>query len=411
MNSRQRVLAAINHEPVDRIPVDFGGHRSSGIMAMAYARLKEYLGIREGAVYVYDLPQQLAIVEPAVLDELGVDVIEMGRGFLLDDSDWKDWELPDGTPCKVPYYINLAEPDGDWYLLAEDGRELAVRKKGTPFMEQIHYPMAGCDFENEDFDDIEEQFKYSMWTGVATPGGHLPLDEEGLKKLRSGAKKLRESTDKAIVGLFGGNVFEIPQFLFRMDNYLTYMGLYPEATMRLSQKLCDIHLKNLEKWLSAVGPYIDVILFGDDFGTQTGPFFSNAMYRQYYKPDQQKMWKRTKELADVRIMLHSCGAIEPLLPDLIEAGLEAVNPVQISCNGMDPALLKKRHGDRICFWGGGCDTRDILPHHTPAEVAAHVRKQVEIMRRGSGFVFQQVHNIMADIRPENVIALFKAVNR
>jgi len=411
MNSRERVLAAINHDPVDRIPIDFGGHRSSGIMAMAYARLKKYLGISSGDIYVYDMPQQLAIVEPEIMELLGVDVIEMGRGFLLDDAAWKEWILPDGTPCKIPQYINVEERSGDWYLLADDGRVLAVQKKGTPFMEHIHFPMADRDFEHDDFSDLAEQFKYSMWTGVATPGGHLALNEDGLMKLTTGAEKLRESTDKAIVGLFGGNMFEIPQYLYRMDNYLTYMGLYPEAILRLSEKLYELHLNNLEKWLGAVGDYIDVILFGDDFGTQTGPFMSTEMYREYYKPYQQKLWKRTKELADVKIMLHSCGGIEPLLDDLIDAGLEAVNPVQISCNGMDPKLLKEKYGSRMCFWGGGCDTRDILPHQSPEEVGRHVRKQVEIMQKGSGFVFQQVHNIMADIRPENIMALFKAVNQ
>ena len=129
MTSRERVLAALNHEPVDRIPIDFGGHRSSGIMAMAYARLKEYLGIRSGNIYIYDLPQQLAIVEPAVLNELGIDVIEMGRGFMTDDREWNDWVLPDGTPCKIPNYIRVEERGGDWYLLANDGRDLAVHKR------------------------------------------------------------------------------------------------------------------------------------------------------------------------------------------------------------------------------------------------------------------------------------------
>lgn len=411
MNSRERVIAAINHEPVDRIPIDFGGHRSSGIMAMAYARLKRHLRITSGDIYVYDMPQQLAIVEPEILDLFGVDTIEMGRGFLIDNEEWKEWVLPDGTPCKIPKYIQIKDRSGDWYLLAKDGRDLAVQKKGSPFMEHIHFPMAERDFESDDFDDLAEQFNYSMWTGVATAGGHLALDDKGLQELAAGARKLRESTDRAIIGLFGGNMFEIPQYLFRMDKYFTYMGLYPEAVIRLSEKLFELHLNNLEKWLTAVGPYIDVILFGDDFGTQMGPFMSTAMYRKYYKPYQQKLWKRTKELADVKIMLHSCGGIEPLLDDLIDAGLEAVNPVQISCNGMDPKHLKEQYGSRICFWGGGCDTRDILPLQTSEEVTAHVRKQVEIMRQGSGFVFQQVHNIMADIQPENIIALFNAVNR
>ena len=129
MNSRERVLAALNHQDTDRAPVDFGGHRSSGIMAMAYARLKNTLGITSGDIYIYDMVQQLAIVEPAVLDVLGIDVMEMGRGFLLGEEDWKDWVLPDGTPCKSPYYINVEKrPDG-WYLLSDSGLELAVQKR------------------------------------------------------------------------------------------------------------------------------------------------------------------------------------------------------------------------------------------------------------------------------------------
>ena len=411
MNSRERVIAAVNHEPVDRVPIDFGGHRSSGIMAMAYARLKRYLGISSGDIYVYDMPQQLAIVEPEVLDLIGVDTIELGRMFLTDDDDWKDWVLPDGTPCKIPKYINVEKHSGDWYMLSDDGKELAVQKQGSAFMEHIYYPMEDRDFENDGFDDLAEQFTNSMWTGVATPGGHLPMDEKGLQELTEGAKQLRESTDRAIIGLFGGNMFEIPQYLFRMDKYFTYMALYPDSIVRLSEKLCELHLSNLQKWLTAVGPYIDVILFGDDFGTQNGPFMSMDMYREYYKPFQRRMWKRTKELADVKIMLHSCGDIELLLDDLVDAGLEAVNPVQISCKNMDPELLKEKHGGSICFWGGGCDTRDFLPYKTPVQVEQHVRQQVDIMKRGSGFVFQQVHNILADVPPENIMAMFRAVNR
>jgi len=359
---------------------------------------------------VYDLPQQLAIVEPAVLDELGIDIIEMGRGFLTDDREWKDWVLSDGTPCKIPNYVRVEERAGDWYLLAIDGRELAVRRHGNPFMEQIHFPMAGRDFEHESFDDLEEQLNYTVWNGAATPDASFPLDGNGLQKLADGARNLRNSTDRAIVGLFDGSLFEIPQNLFRMENYFTYLALYPEAVLRLTEKLYAIHLQKLEKWLTAVGPYIDVILFSDDFGTQTGLFISRNMLRKFFKPFQRRLFKRARDLADVKIMLHSCGAIEPLLDDLIEAGVDAINPVQISSAGMDPTLLKAKYGQRICFWGGGCDPHRILPQSTPQEVAEHVRQQVAIMRRGGGFVFQQTHNIMPDARPENIVAMFRAVN-
>jgi len=224
------------------------------------------------------------------------------------------------------------------------------------------------------------------------------------------ARALRESTDRAIVGLFGGNLFELPQFLYRMDNYLSYMALYPDATHRLAEKLCRIHLQSLERWLGAVGPYIDIILFGDDLGSQHGPLISPEMYREYYKPYHRTLWHRVKELADVKVMLHCCGGIEPLLQDLIEAGLDATNPVQITCRGMDARTVKERYGDQLCFWGGGCDTREVLPRGTVEDVSRHVREQVEILSPGGGFVFQQVHNVMADVPPENILAMFRAVN-
>lgn len=409
MTPRERIRYALNHQQPDRAPIDFGGHRSSGISAITYARLKKALDIFSGDIYVYDMIQQLAIVEPDVLDAVGADVVELGRGFMLDDADWKVWELPDGTPCKVPGYINLEKRGNDWYLLSDDGTDLAIQKEGCLYFEQIHWPWLERNPDEQDFSDLEEAFTYTMWTGIPTPGGHIPLTDEGCRKLAEGARKLRESTDRAILGIFGGNLFEAPQFLYRMDNYLLHMGLHPEACERLSRALCDFYMPRLEKWLGAVGPYIDVILFGDDLGGQNGPLMSPDMYRRYYKPYHTKLWRRAKELAPhVNITLHSCGGIRPLMDDLIEAGLESSNPVQITCAGMDPAQLKKTYGNRFTFWGGGCDTRHILPHGNPEEVRENVRELISVWAPGGGFVFQQVHNILADVPTENIIAMFEA---
>ena len=409
MNSRERVQTALAHRQPDRVPIDLGAHRSSGIAAIAYAKLKEALGITSGDVYVYDMVQQLAIIEPQVLDAVGADVIELGRGFMLDAADWQPWVLPDGTPAKIPAFINLERRGDAEYLLSDDGVALAIRKPGMLYFEQIHWPWLERNIEEDDFSDLEDALAYTMWTGIAAPGGHIPLTKQGLDELAEGARRLRASTDRAIMGLFGGNFFEVPQFLFRMDNYLLYMALYPEACQRLSQALCDFYMPRLEAWLGAVGPYIDVVLFGDDLGGQNGPLMSPDMYRRYYKPWQSKLWKRAKELAShVNVHLHSCGGIEPLLDDLIEAGLESANPVQITARGMDPAHLKATYGDRFTFWGGGCDTRHVLPHGTPDEIRAHVREQIDVLSPGGGFVFQQVHNILADVPPENVITMLEA---
>jgi uroporphyrinogen decarboxylase len=410
MTSRERVRTALNHQEPDRVPVDLGGHRSSGIAAIAYHKLRTYLQLPEKPVRVYDMVQQLAIIDEDVLDLFGVDTVEMGRGFLLDDSDWKPWVLPDGTPCEIPYYVNLEQAGGDWYLLDKDGDRVGLLKKGSLYFEQCKFPLMERGIENDHFEDLEEMLEKQMWSAVVHPGAHIDMSREGLSRLAEGARKLRESTDRAIVGLFGGNMFEVPQMLYRMDNYLLYTGMYPDKVLELSENLYSIYLANLEKWMSAVGPHIDVVLFGDDLGGQQGPLISPDAYREYYKPYHKKLWGRAKELADVKVQLHCCGGIYELLDDLIDAGLDAVNPVQISCRGMDPERLKADFGDRITFWGGGCDTQHVLPLEPPEKVAEHVKELTSIFSPGGGFVFQQVHNILANVRPENIRAMMEAIH-
>ncbi len=409
MTSRERIRAAFQHQETDRVPLDFGGHRSSGIAASLYPSLKKALGIRSGNTYVYDIVQQLAIVEEPVLDALGVDTIELGRAFLLDDKSWKDWTLPAGTPCKIPGFINLERRGENTFIVSQKGIDLAVLAPGSLFFRQIYHPYGECDFEKNTYADLEELFAETMWTGAPSVGTHIDYTtSQGYSELRAGARRLREKSQRAIVGIFGGNMFEIPQFLYGIDKYLLYMGLYPADCERLSSVLYQRYSKRLETWLEAVGEYIDIVVFADDLGSQTGPFMSPQMYRQYFKPWHARLWKRAKEKAGVHTMLHSCGGYEPLLEDLIDAGLDCSNPVQINSRGMEPANLKAKYGKRFTFWGGGCDTGVVLPHHTPKQVQEHTRKQVAIWRQSGGFVFQQVHNIMPEVPIENVLAMFEA---
>lgn len=409
MTSREIVLSALNFQETDKIPLDLSGHRSSGISAIAYNNLRNYLGLEKKPIRVYDMVQQLAIVDEDVLDLFGVDTIEMGRGFLLDDEDWKPWVLPDGTACEVPFYINLKKKGDDWFVYTDDGLELGLQKQGCLYFEQNHFPLLDRDFSTDVFDDLEEQLGNQIWSGAPHPGAHLALTDENLKVMAEKARAFRATTDRAIVGLFGGNMFEIPQMLFRMDNYLLYMAMYPEETFNFSEKLYKIHLETLEKWMSAVGPYIDIVLFGDDLGGQNGPLLSPEMYQSYYKPFHKKLWARAKEVANIKVQLHCCGSVKMLLPDLIDAGLDAINPVQISCNDMETEVLKKEFGDKLTLWGGGCDTQSVLPNATPERVKEHVREQIKIMKPGGGFIFQQVHNIMANVPPENIVAMYEAV--
>ncbi len=402
MTSRERVLAALEHQESARVPVDFSGHRSSGIAAIAYAKLREYLGFPARPIRVYDVIQQLAILDEDVLERFGVDTIELGRGFALDDESWSPWVLPDGTACFVPAWTRIERDEGRWVIRSPSGRVLAQMPERTLYFEQTYYPFLE---RRDEPAAIRDALEESMWTSVAAPPG--PIDDEALSQ---GAKQLRRKTERAIIGLFGGNLFEIGQFLYRNDQFMMLLASEPRRAHRFLDALVDIHLANLERFLGAVGEYIDIILFGDDLGMQTGPMISPAMYREFFKPRHKLLWNRAKELADVKVMLHCCGGVRELLGDLIEAGLDAINPVQISCTGMDAGELKAEFGPRLTFWGGGCDTRDLLANGTPQQVAEHVKEQVKILGPGGGFVFQQVHNILADVPPENIVAMFDAVS-
>lgn len=402
MKPRERVLAALEHREPDVVAVDFSGHRSSGIAAIAYARLRQQLGFAPRPIRVYDPIQQLAIVDDDVLDRFGVDTIELGRGFSLTDADWTDWVLPDGTPCQMPAWARPERDGPRWVLRSpKTGRVIAEMPDGALYFEQTYFPFA----EQENLDGIRDAFVESMWTSFGSPPGPAVTAEQ----LRAGAAQLRARTDRAIIGLFGGNLLEIGQFLYRNDNFFMLLAGEPERAHAFLDRLVDLHLANLERFLGAVGPSIDIILFGDDLGMQNGPQISPAMYREFFKPRHARMWRRAKELARVKVMLHCCGGVYELLPDLIEAGLDAINPVQITCHNMEAARLKAEFGRDLTFWGGGCDTRSMLPNGTPQEVAAHVRQQVQTLAPGGGFVFQQVHNIMANVPPENVVAMFDAV--
>jgi uroporphyrinogen decarboxylase len=404
MTPRERVLAALNHREADRVPIDFGGHRSSGIAAIAYVKLREALGLEKRPVRVYDPIQQLAVIDEDVLERFHVDTIELGRGFAEQSSHWADWVLPDGSPCQMPVWALPLWEGGQWVLKGASGRVIGRMPPGALYFEQCYWPF----IEHDDLDHLGEAMEDVIWVAMRSPPGPLAMGPDGDRVLAEGAQNLRRRSDRAIIGLFGGNLLESGQFLYRNDNFLALLAGNPDRAGQLLDRLVEMHLANLERYLGLVGDSIDVILFGDDLGMQSGPQISPKMYRELFKPRHARMWRRAKELAGVKVQLHCCGGVRPLLADLIEAGLDAINPVQISCKGMDAAELKRDFGSRLTFWGGGCDTHSILAHARPAEIRDHVRRQIEILKPGGGFVFQQVHNILADVPPQNVIAMFDA---
>ena len=230
------------------------------------------------------------------------------------------WALPERVP-------------GEWVIRSKPAAAiLAKMPDGAFYFEQCYWPY----LENDDFERLPEALAENMWCGIQSPPGPLVAGPDGPQRLAEGAKALRARTDRAIVGLFGGNLLEVGQFLYRNDNFLMLLAADPERANEFLDRLVEIHLANLEKYLAAVGPYIDIIVFGDDLGMQNGPQMSRAMYRELFMPRHARMWKRAKELANVKVMLHSCGGIRPLLPDLIEAGLDASIPCRSPARAWTP---------------------------------------------------------------------------
>jgi uroporphyrinogen decarboxylase len=404
---RERVLRAFAHAQSDTVPIDFGGHRSSGIAAIAYARLRDHLGLPNRPIRVYDVIQQLAVVDEDVLARFGADAVEMGRGFATEAADWRDWVLPDGTPCQIPTWTKVERAADMWVLRSPTGTAMGRMPDGALYFEQQHFPFA----EADDLEALPSAFEECMRRSslTAPPPGPLAAGAEGQRRLREGAVRFRAKTDRAVIGLFGGNLFEAGQFLYRNDNFFMLLASEPRRAEAFLDRMVELHLANLRSFLAAVGDSIDIIAFGDDLGMQSGPQISPEMYRRIFKPRHKLLWETAKSLAPVKVMLHCCGGVRELLPDLIDAGLDAINPVQITCRGMEPDGLKRDFGRDIVFWGGGCDTREILPRGSPQAVRDHVRRQVEIMSKAGGFVFQQVHNILANVPPENIVAMFDAV--
>ena len=408
MTSRECVLAAIDHREPDRVPVDLGSNPSSGISATAYARLRDHLGIRDGGTYVYDVVQQLAQPEDWALDRLGIDVVDLGRTFNTKDEDWYDITLVSGDRAKYPAWFRPEQsPDGSWLARHKDGTVIARQPNGAAFYDETCFP-----WENdwpEDFSGLDEAMGKVLWSALV----HSPWDNAGKpgfwERLRANALELRRTSDRAIMVVVGCNLFEWGTFIRRIDNFLMDLLLEPEKVEGLLDALMERHLATLEKVCRAVGDVADVIRFGDDLGTDTGPFMQPDLYRQLFKPRHRILCDYVHAHSDMRTFLHSCGSIDLVIPDLIEAGFQVLNPVQTNARGMEPERLKRDFGKDVTFWGGGVDTRVVLNHGTPAEVRAQVLERLKIFAPGGGYIFNTVHNILPDVPPRNVVAMFDAV--
>jgi uroporphyrinogen decarboxylase len=393
MTSRERIVESLNHREPDILPIDFGGMRSTGISAVAYNNLKKYLGIVGEPTKLYDVFQQLAEPEHEVLERLGGDVVQAHRlcpSFGIKIDSWKQGVLQDGSSCIVPFGYNPVPNENGGLEIRQGDITIAKMPKNGFYFDQVYQPYANVETE----DDIDR---------IAIP----EITDEELAFLESEVKHLYENTDKAILISFGGNILEAGQINWGFEKFFTDLAINPELVHYWLNKLTDAYMRDLEKFMRAVGKYVHVIQFGDDLGTQEAPQISPNMYREMIKPYHARQYQYIRNnYPDVKVFLHSCGAIMDLIPDLIDAGVEILNPVQISAKGMDPIKLKKEFGKHLTFWGGGANMQNTVNLGSIESIRKEVRELIEIFSPGGGYVFNQVHNIQANVPPERIMAIY-----
>lgn len=407
MTARERILASINHRQPDRVPLDLGATPSSGISAVAYSNLKRHLGMTGGHNRIYDVVQQVAQPEEAILEHFGVDVIDIGRAFNTADEDWYDITLSNGSTAQYPTWFRpVRQPNGD-YEVFRGGVKIARMPVGATFFDQTFFPYV--EEYPDSYADLAGAMDMVLWQNMV----HSPWDNAGMPdfygELRRRAIWLREHTDKALMVVCGCNLFEWGTFLRRMDNFLMDIYSEPEEVERLLDALMPIHLESLRKVCDAVGDVVDILRFGDDLGMDSGPFMAPEKYRAIFKPRHKLLCEYVHQHSGMKTFLHSCGSIYSLLPDLIDAGYDIINPVQTSARDMDPLTLKREFGKDITFWGGGCNTRSVLNLSTPQQVYDYTMRMLEIFMPDGGFVFNQEHNIMPDVPPQNIVSMYRAV--
>ncbi len=373
MTARERVLLSLNHQEPDRIPIDLGATIVSSIVKNAYLELKQHLGLPVEEIRMLDYVQQLPYLDETLLKRFEVD-------FRL-------VQLPAATSSGVEIF-----EEGDYFAFIDRwGSKLHMPKHGGLYFDWVDFPI------KEPTLAALDQYRWPS-----------PDPEAVNAELGRQAKALYENTDFALVGsaVIGGGIFEQPARVMGLQNFLMALVNEPTFADRLMGTITDIYIESCNRYLDAVGPYIQVFTFWDDLAGQNGWMINPGLYRRLIKPKQKRLVEAIKKKTQARLFYHSCGATRDLIPDLIDIGFDILNPVQVSARGMDTRQLKADFGKDIVFWGGGVDTQHVLPFGKPGEVVEEVKRRIDDLAPGGGFVFAAVHNIQAFVPPENIVAAF-----
>lgn len=373
VTSRERARLALNHEEPDRIPSDLAGTLVSSIHKEAYVELTDYLDIEPGEMKMMDDVQQLPEVSDEFRDYFQVDFLQLAG------DPPGDWEL------------EIEEREDSYVYYDEWGTLMKMPKNGGHYFDYYEFPLTG---------DIEELQRYD-W-----PDPDDPARTEGL---RERAEKMVDA-GYAVCGspLFGGGILEQSERIIGLAEFFTLLLKDPAAAEYTLERLTDIYNRAIENFLEEVGDLVDVILYWDDVGSQDSLLVSPKTYREMIKPRQAKLFDTVHSNSDAQVFYHTDGAVRSLLPDLIEIGVDVLQPVQVNCRGMgDTAGLKEEFGDDLVFWGASCDTQKTLPYGSPEDVRKETKRRILDLKEGGGFVFSPIHNLQPGVPPENIEAMYE----
>ena len=321
-----------------------------------------------------DYVQQLPYLDEALLQRFEID--------------FRMVQLPAATVPGVSVF-----EEGDYFAFLDRwGSKLHMPRDGGLYFDWVDFPIKEASMEALDSYD---------WPSPDPPEVNARLGEQ--------ARHLYENTDYALVGsvAIGGGIFEQPARTMGLENFLMALLQEPQFADRMMEQITDIYVESCISYLEQVGEYLQVFCYWDDVSGQDGWLISPDIYRRMVKPKQRRLLQAIKSKTDAKIYYHGCGAVYDLIPDLIDLGFDTVNPVQVSARGMDTQRLKREFGNDITFWGGGVDTQHVLPFGTAQEVADEVKRRIDDLAPGGGFVFAAVHNIQALVPPENIIIAFE----
>jgi uroporphyrinogen decarboxylase len=375
LTSRERVLKAVNHQTPDRVPIDLGGFQT-GIHREAYASLIKHLGIADD-IRILDAVQQLAKPCEAVLQRFHVDTryitaqapVSWRGGIEQNTRNGKLWH-------------DLKDEFGVVWSMPEDAQL---------YMDITHHPLANA--------SIAQLADYPWPDGT---------DRSRFRDLRRDALAIRNETPYAICTGIGGVVYEYCWYLRGLETWLIDTIEDPAFCEALLDRTLKFWMDFYTGYMAEVGDLVDVVMVGDDLAGQRGPLFSPSFYRAIVKPRQKRLVQHIKTLTKAKIWYHTCGNCSVYIPDLIDNGVDILNPVQIGLEGMEPADLNDKYRGRIVFWGGGIDSQHVLPFAKPADVREQVRRSLAAFKPGGGYVFNNVHNIQAGVPAENIVAMYDA---